>query len=275
MLDFFLWLITFAVTAWLGIVLVLFAFQRSFLYHPADNPETPEALGVGEMRVVEFVTADGLKLFAWYAESAAAETPVLVLYHGNAGTLAMRAFKARAFLDAGFGVMLVEYRGFGGNPGRPTEQGLYEDGRAARRWLAAQGVPPERQILYGESLGTGVAVQMAIEEPPAAVVLEAPYTSITDVAAGIYPIVPVRLLTWDRYDSLSKIAGLKAPLLVVHGHRDRVVPFALGQRLFEAAPEPKRSVFLPQADHNSLYDWGAAEGILTFLRELGANGVSR
>lgn len=274
-MDVLVWLASFAAATYVGVVLLLFVFQRNFLYHPAPPPEPPAALGVGEMRVVRFPTADGLELFAWYAPPSRPDGRVLVYLHGNAGTVAMRAFKARLFLDAGFGVLLVEWRGFGGNPGRPSEQGLYADARGALAWLAGQGVPAARVMLYGESLGSGVAVQMAVEQPPAALVLEAPFTSIAEAAGHYYPFVPVRLLVRDRFDSLAKIGGLRAPLLVVHGERDAVIPFDLGRRLFEAAPPPKEAAFLRQADHNDLYAWGAGQRVLAFLRDLDASGVSR
>lgn len=264
------WLVVVVAAAYLLIVSTLFAAQRSLLFQPADDAESPAAMGVAEMRTVTVRTADGLDLLAWYGAPRQPDAPVIAYFHGNAGTIAQRAFKARLFLDAGYGVLLMEYRGYGGNPGRPSEAGLYEDGRAALRWLESQGVPPQRLIVYGESLGTGVAVQLAVEARPAALILEAPYTSIPDVAAGLYPLVPVRLLARDRFDSLAKIADLQAPLLVVHGHSDQVVPFSLGKRLFEAAPQPKQAVFLPQANHGNLYDWGAGGAILAFLRQTAA-----
>lgn len=257
-------LAAFVALAYVGIAVVLVLAQRALMYHPASMNDAPAAMGVAEMTVVRLVTADGLDLASWYAPPQPG-APVVVYYHGNAGNIAMRAFKARRFLDAGFGMLLVGYRGFGGNPGRPSEHGLYADGRAALDWLAGQGIDGGRVVIYGESLGTGVAVQMAVERPPAALVLEAPFTSATDVAAAIYPFLPVRLLMRDRFDNLAKIQALAAPLLVVHGEADRIVPFRFGKRLFEAAPQPKQAVFLPQANHNDLYDWGAGDAIVEFL----------
>lgn len=261
-------MISFAITGaliYVSVVGGLAVLQRDLLFRPSGLPASPAAAAVPEMRPVAVRTADALEIVGWYAPPPSPGRPVVVLYHGNAGHLGMRAFKARAFLDAGFGVWLAGYRGYGGNPGSPSEEGLYADARAALDHLAAGGIGGERVVLYGESLGTGVAVQMATERPVGAVVLEAPYTTIPDVAAGIYPFAPVHLLARDRFDSIAKISRIGAPLLVLHGERDRVVPIDLGRRLFEAAVSPKRGVFLPQPGHNDLYDWGALEHVLGFL----------
>lgn len=257
-------IVTTGALAYASVVGTMAFFQRDLLFRPFGLPGAPAAAAVPEMAPATVRTADGLDLTGWYAPTPAGR-PTVVLYHGNAGHLAMRAFKARRFLDAGFGVWLAGYRGYAGNAGRPTEAGLYADGRAVLDHLAGLGVAGGGLILYGESLGTGVAVQMATERPVAAVVLEAPYTTIPDVAAGRYPFLPVRLLARDRFDSLSKVGRLTTPLLVVHGERDAVVPVRLGRRLFEAASGPKQGVFLPQPGHNDLYDWGAAEHVLAFL----------
>ncbi len=264
---------TFGAGAYIGILGLMFALQRQLMYHPTAIVEQPVAAGVPEMTVVDLPTADGLRLTAWYAPPWRSEAPVVAYYHGNGGNIAMRAFKARLLLDAGYGVLLVEYRGFGGNPGIPNEQGLYDDGRAALAWLREQDIAHERIVVYGESLGSGVAVQMAVEQPAAAVILEAPFTSVVDVAAGIYPLIPVRLLMRDRYDNLAKIERLQAPMLLIHGQRDDVVPFRMGERLYEAAPDPKQALFLPYADHGDLYDWGAGQGVVDFLAAIENGGL--
>lgn len=232
----------------------LFVFQRALIYLPMDMPGTPSRHGVPEMRAVAARSADGLALAGWFAPPRAPGTPVVVLFHGNAGNLASRSFKARAFLDAGLGVMLAGYRGYGGNPGAPSEEGLFADGRAALDFLAAQGIEAGDVVLYGESLGSGVAVRMASERRVAAVILEAPYTSLPDVASFHYPFVPVGWLARDRFDSVSRIAAIAAPLLVVHGDRDEVIPIALGQRLFAAAAEPKRAQWIAGGSHNDLWE---------------------
>ncbi|MCR4378863.1 MAG: alpha/beta hydrolase [Rhodospirillales bacterium] len=258
-----------------GAVLVVMAvFQRSFLYYPGALETTPAQSGVPQMQTVRITTEDGLSLLAWVQPPHDAAKPWVVIFHGNAGTLAGRAFKARRFLDAGYGALLVEYRGYGGNPGSPTEAGLFSDARAALVYLAGQGVAGKQVVLYGESLGTGVAVAMAAEvaqagNPVAAVLLEAPFTSTVDVAARHYPFLPVRLLMKDRFDSLSRIQGIQAPLFIAHGARDGTVPQDLGRKLFAAAVEPKDALWLDGAEHNDLFDHGLGAAVLLFLKSHG------
>lgn len=251
-------------------VVVLFVFQRSLIYHPHDETPDPAAYGVPEMQVVFLDTADGLTLRSWYRPNAD-RRPTIVYFIGNGGHIGHRADKVRPYLDAGYGVLLAGYRGYGGNEGSPSEAGLFADGEAALAFLEAQGVDRASVVVYGESLGTAVAVQLAGRAGGGprfgAVVLEAPFTSMADAAAYHYPYVPARYLVRDRYDSLSRIGGLSAPLLVVHGEDDRTVPPAQGRRLFAAAPAPKQHAWIAGAGHNDLYDHGAAAVILRFIDE--------
>lgn len=263
--------------AYLVVVGALYVFQRHIMYYPMGEMPQPASAGVGEMEAVRARTADGLELTGWLAEPADADRPVVVLFHGNAGHIGDRAFKARPFLDAGYGVYLVEYRGYGGNPGSPSEEGLYADGRAAFEVLRGRGLPPARWVLYGESLGSGVAVHLAGElaragEPVAAVVLEAPFTSMGEAAATHYPWVPARTLVRDRYDSLGKIDAIGARLLVVHGTADEVVPVEQGRRLYAAAAEPKQARWIDGAGHNDLFSHDAVRIILEFLQNPAASG---
>ena len=244
---------------WLG--------QRRLIYLP-DRVVPERALaGAEDMDEVRLATADGLALLAWYRAPGDASKPCLVYFHGNSGHLGMRASKVRAYLDAGVGVLLPAWRGFSGNPGQPTEAGLYADGEAALEFLAGYGIAAPRLVLYGESLGTGVAVEMAVRHGAHAVVLEAPFTSVPDVARHRFPIFPVAAIVADRFNSLAKIARLGTPLLLLHGTADRVVPTRFGRRLFAAAAEPKRAHFIEGAAHNNLYDFGAADRVLAFLAE--------
>ena len=251
-----------------GVVGGMYLIQRSLMYHPVGDLPAPAAVGLGDMEAVTLRTADGLELVSWYRPAARPELPELVFFTGNAGNISWRAERIRRFLDAGFGVLLVSYRGFGDNPGKPTEAGLYADGRAALAFLEAREVPGERIALFGESLGTGVAVRMASEHEVGAVVLESPYTSTADVGQRAYPIIPVKLLMKDRFDSLSRIATIDAPLLVIHGEADRVIPAVLGRELFAAAVEPKTAVFIPGATHDSLDAFGASGIEIEFLKQI-------
>ena len=247
----------------------LFLVQRNLLYFPADGVPAPAETVVPEMVVVSLTTADGLELDSLYAPADAGR-PTIVYYCGNGGHIGMRDAKVRSYLDAGFGVLLVGYRGYGDNPGSPTEEGFYADGRAALGFLRESGVDPRMWVLYGESLGGGVAVQMAFEQtqtgdPVGAVVLEAPFTSVGDVAQAHYPFIPARWLVRDRFDSASKIARVGSRVYIVHGESDRIVPVRYGRRLFAAAPEPKEMRIVSGAGHNDLYDFDVPEGVIAFL----------
>jgi fermentation-respiration switch protein FrsA (DUF1100 family) len=179
--------------------------------------------------------------------------------------MSARHWRIRRGQKMGYGVLLVEYRGYGGNAGSPSEEGLYTDGRAALDWLSSRGVLSTSAILYGESLGSGIAVKLATERKVAGVILEAPFTSTTDVAASIYWMFPVRWLIWDRYDSLSRIKEINAPLLVMHGGADEVVPQAHGRALLDAALEPKLGYFPPEANHQDLVLHGAHDQVDDFI----------
>ncbi len=239
--------------------------QRDMIYHPDPSRSTPVEAGVPEMVPVPLKAPGGGVVTSWYAPPGQDDRATVVLFHGNAGTGAGRAHKARALLDAGYGVFLAEYRGYGGNPGRPSEQGFYADGRAIVQWLASRGTGATRLVFYGESLGSGVAMEMARSFTPRAVVLECAFTSLPDLAPPYIIPALARALMTDRYDNLSKVRDLKAPLVVVHGDRDDVVPVAMGHALLNQADTVKEGIFLPQGRHNDLWDHGAGLRILDFL----------
>ncbi|MBX9635277.1 MAG: alpha/beta hydrolase [Magnetospirillum sp.] len=236
------------------------------IYHPGSDRGEPAQSGVAEMIPVPVRTEDGLVVTGWYAPPTQPQSVTIALFHGNAGTIAHRAHKARMLLDAGYGVFLVGYRGYGGNPGRPSEAGLYSDARAALAWLQARGVPENRLVAYGESLGTGIAVQMMTEHPSlAALVLEAPFTSLPNLAPPYLMPGFADMLMVDRYDSLSKITANPAPLLILHGEHDGVVPVSMGRQMFAAASGEKEGAFLSRAGHNDLWDHGGGERVVEFL----------
>ena len=265
------WLISVLATCAVGygvVVAAAYFGQRALMYFPAPSLTTPGAAGAPEMQVVMLQIADGHDLASWYARPSQADCPVILYLHGNGGSIAGRVHKVRPFLEAGHGLLLLSYRGYGGNPGRPSERGLYADGRAALEFLNANGISLERIVVLGESLGSGVAVRLAAERVLAALILEAPFTSATDVGQRSYPFLPVRVLLKDRYDSLSRIGAISVPLLVVHGQRDRTVPVDLGRRLFDAAPKPKEGVFPAAAGHNDLFEHGATDIELAFVRRV-------
>ncbi len=237
----------------LFIILVFFTycFQRYLIYFPSPTIPQPHDFGATDLTVLKLQTKDNLSLNAWY-KSASANHPTVLILHGNAGTIGNRMALAREFINAGFGVLLLEYRGYGGNKGSPTEQGLYNDGQAAVSFLTQQGVKPTQLVLYGESLGTGVASKLATESPSCALILQSPFTSLTSIAHYSYPWIP--LDPWDKFDSLSRIQEINTALLILHGIKDPIVPYSEGLTLFKAAAEPKQMLSFQNYGHNNLWD---------------------
>ncbi|GIH78056.1 alpha/beta hydrolase [Planobispora longispora] len=223
-------------------------FQRSLIYLPDRSPVPPAAAVLPGARDVTLTTADGLRLGAWYVPAAGSARGVSVLVAGgNAGNRAHRAPLARALAARGLSVLLLDYRGYGGNPGRPSEAGLALDVRAAREHLARSG---DAVIYFGESLGAAVVTELAAEHPPTALLLRSPFTDLADAGQVNYPFLPVRPLLWDRFPVTEHVAGVRAPTTVVFGSRDTIVPARLSRAVAEAAPGLVRSVEIAGAGHN-------------------------
>lgn len=241
----------------LGIGALLLLFEKRLIYFPfREHEATPAGLGLAHEELA-LVAEDGVKLHGWFLPAKSSRLTLLVC-HGNAGNVSHRLDRALLVqARLGMDVLLFDYRGYGRSEGSPDEAGTYRDGRAAWRSLRDRGHAPGRIVLFGESLGSGVAVQLALENPGArALVLESPFTSVPDMARAVYPFLPVWPLVRTRYDNLAKAKGLRLPLLVLHGERDDIVPFAQGRRVFEAAPPPKRFFPIPGAGHNDTYAVG-------------------
>src|SRR5262249_36622995 len=239
-------------------------FQRQLLYFP--DKTRPGLAGLEQLGVREAVlsTEDGLLLLSWYLPSHPGR-PVIAYFHGNGGHIGYRVERLLRFAREGYGVLMPEYRGYGGNPGTPSETGFYADGRAALGFLEREAVAPNRLVLYGESLGSGVAVELAAQHDVAALILEAPPTSVAEVAQCHFRFVPAARMVTDRFDSLSRIGNVKAPILVLHGERDRVVPVRYGRALLDAAPEPKEGWFAPEAGHEDLARYGGLDVVVSFI----------
>lgn len=230
-----------ALTAVLGVV---YLFQRSLIYLPSqDVPHAPE--GVEE---VTYETEDGLTLSAWFVRSTDNRGSVIV-FNGNAGNRANRLPLGQALADAGYSVLLTDYRGYGGNRGTPSEGTLALDAQAAFDYMADR-VGTDRLVYYGESLGAGVAIGLATERPPAALILRSPFTSLPDVASVHYPFLPTSLLLVDRYQNSERIGDVHAPTLFVAGTDDTIVPAGQTRELYEAASEPKELLMVEDAGHN-------------------------
>ncbi|MBM3547181.1 MAG: alpha/beta hydrolase [Alphaproteobacteria bacterium] len=254
--------------AWLLLLGLMFFGQRGLLYHPDPRPPDALELRQADFRPLAVRTTDGLGLEAWHRPAQPGRA-TLVLFQGNAGNLGDRIHLAMPLALRGYGIVLAPYRGYGGAPGKPTEEGLFRDARATLEALEAIGVSRDRIVLWGESLGGGIATWVATElKPVRALVLQAPFTSVWQRAGEIYPFVPARWLVLDRFDNLSRIAAVGAPLLIIHGEADGVIPASHGRRLLEAAREPKKGVFIPQADHNDLRAFAITDRIAEFLEGL-------
>ena len=245
-------------------VAALYFGQRSLLYLPDRTRPPLGPLAELGYREIALTTADGLSLLSWYRPPREGG-PAVAYFHGNGGNIGYRKDRMARFAEAGLGVLLLEYRGYGGNPGAPSETGLYADAAAALDFLHQAGIPASRLVIYGESLGSGVAVHMAAGQEIAALILETPFTRLADVASFHYPFVPVSVLLRSRFDSLSAIGRVTAPILVLHGEHDRVVPIRFGRAMLAAAPEPKEGWFSPDGGHEDLARFGALDAVFDFI----------
>ncbi len=249
-------------------VAFLAIFQRSFIYHPPRTPLDQRALQAAGYEALDQPVGGPATL--WFAPPRSPKAWTILFLHGNSGDIAGAIGKVSPLRGAGHGVLLVEYPGFSQVAGRPTQLSIVAQGIAALRALEARGVGGDRVVLWGESLGTGVAIQLAADNRVGGLILEAPFTAVADRAQEIYWWMPARRLVLDRFDSLARIRDIKAPVLVGHGEQDRVTPPDHGRRLLAAANEPKRGVFFPTGGHIDLVDHGLMSEILSFLAELPA-----
>jgi fermentation-respiration switch protein FrsA (DUF1100 family) len=240
--------------SYLVLVAIFFVAQRNLLYFPTRT-HTPlaEARANDSFREISAKTVDGVLLKAWYSP-ATAQRCTIVFFHGNADCLSTTAPIADPYIRAGYGFLLTEYRGYSGLPGSPTETGLYNDARALLRDLTARGVPSRQLILFGHSLGTGVAVEMASEFHVGGLLLLAPYLSIPKVAGVHFPFLPASLLALDRFNNEKKMPSIHVPLLIANGSVDEVIPQGQGLKLFSLANEPKEFHSIPLHGHNDVFD---------------------
>ncbi|SPB18168.1 alpha/beta hydrolase BEM46 [Caballeronia novacaledonica] len=261
-----LWILLLAIALIYTVALAGLYWLQGRLVYPLEQIEAfKNAELEARTEAVSIRTADGLDLTVRYQAPGNKAAPTIILFHGNGEDLAQRGHIALEMIEAGYGVLLAEYRGYGGNPGRPHEAGLYADARAAHAYASARS---SNVVLHGYSLGSGVAVQLASEAKIHALMLEAPFTSIVDVAAKRFRLFPVRLLARDRYESLSKIASVRAPILIYGGTKDGVIPPAHFRRLFDAARGNKHLALIEDADHLDVWTKGGREHVMQFLASL-------
>ncbi len=245
----------------------MFLLQRRMMYFPSHNNPEPTAVGLLDVSVETLTTQDGERLTLWY-KPAVKEQPTVLFFHGNAGEIGDRADRFAAYSASGFGVAFVSWRGYGSSTGTPSETGLVTDAHTAYDWIMAQGVTPDKLVIVGESLGSGPAVHVAAVRPVGAVVLGAPYTATVDVAAQRYPWLPVRLLMKDQFRSRDYIEGISAPLLILHGTEDTVIPFAHGQRLHAMATAPVTFIALENVGHEALFHPTTWAQEIAFIRDV-------
>ena len=236
------------ILAYIIIVLFTYLYQRKLLYHPSENNYTGDEIQFEYKEVFIEVDKD-IKLKSWFLEKDLKKYKTILYFHGNAGDLTNRVHKLNELYKLDVNILIISWRGFSGNPGKPTEENLYNDARKSVEWLNEAGIKNKNIILYGESLGTGVATELGQDNSFSGIVLESPFTSIADAAKIYYPYLPIDLLIKDRYDSLKKIKNINTPILIMHGKKDDVVPFKMGVELFEKANQPKFSYFSENDDH--------------------------
>ncbi len=258
------WLVVLVAVGYLGGLVVLFFAQRSFIFPiPQTKRTSPESAGFGVAEEHLLTTADGEKIIVWHVPAKPGHAVVLY-FHGNGDFLAGLVDRFRDITSDGTGLVAPSYRGYAGSSGRPSEEGLLSDAEAAYAFASAR-YGADRIVVWGFSLGSGVGVALAADQRIAKLVLEAPYTSIMEVAAGAFPFLPVRWLIRDQFRSDQRIARVTAPLLIMHGARDATIPISLGEQLFALAHEPKQFVRFPEGSHNDLGDHGAIETAAHFM----------
>ena len=258
------------VGVYLLVALVTYMGQRRLMYFPDTARTLPAQAGLPNVSERVLNTPDGARIVVWYGKAKPGQ-PTLLYFHGNGGGLADRAERFRRFMGQGWGVYMMAYRGYAGSTGYPTEANNVADARLAYGALVQEGVLPESIIVYGESLGTNLATRVASEKVSAGLILEAPYTSVLDIALTDYPFLPVRLLLSDRYETDKVLPQVKVPLLIIHGKEDGVIPVSMAQKLAKLANEPKRLVIFPEGDHSDLYVNGnnALPVVRDWIRGLG------
>ena len=253
MVKFFYNSIIIIILIYIIIVIFVYIFQRNLLYHP--NVKNFAGFEINKINFsyqrLKIINEDKIELIAWLHEKDLIKKKTLIFFHGNAGHLDNRNYKLNELSKFDINFIILAWRGFSGNKGSPNEQGLYQDANSVIKWLINKGVKEENIILYGESLGTGVAVEVSQNKNFAGIILEAPYTSMVELAKKYYPFLPVRLLLKDKFETIKKVKNLKSPVLIMHGGADRIVPFYMGRKIFDEI-ETKKFAYFPKYDHHMM-----------------------
>ena len=251
--------------AYLIVVMFIYFYQRKLLYHPSENNYLDETNLNHKIEKI-YVQSD-TKLISWYYNNNKSYKTIL-FFHGNAGRLDNRVYKLNELAKLNINYLIVAYRGFSGNQGKPSEVGIYKDSDAAKKWLNENGVADKNIILYGESLGTAVAVDLASKNDFAGIILESPFTSMIKLAKKYYPYLPVKILLKDKYDSENNLNKINMPILIMHGHKDTIVPFEMGKEMFNKSNKPKYYYFNNLDDHMMDYNKQLMTNINKFIKSL-------
>jgi len=255
------------VLAYFIIILFVYFYQRNLLYHPSENNYLNDKITFNYEEI--FIETDKkIKLKSWFIKKDLNKFKTILIFHGNAGNLFNRVYKLNELNKLDVNILLISWRGFSGNKGKPTEKNLYRDADEAVKWLNNQGVISKNIILYGESLGTGVATELGTSNAFGGIILESPFTSIANAAKIYYPYLPVNIILKDRYNSISKIKNITTPILIMHGKKDNIVPQKMGLELYEKANQPKFSYFPENDDHMMEYNDNLLNSIKLFINKI-------
>ena len=266
-MNYLIHILSIIVLGYFTLIILTYIFQRNLLYHPKINNYYGHELSAAVEKII-IATQDNVKLLSWYHNKNLDNNKTLLFLHGNAGSLENRIEKLNHFGNMKLNFLIVAWRGFSGNKGKPNERGLYEDARGAIKWLNSKGITEKNIIIYGESLGTGVAIEISQSKNFAGIILESPFTSMIDVGKDKYPFLPVRLLLKDKYESDKKIKNIKSPILIMHGKVDNIVPFYMGNKIYELANEPKYFYVQEYGDHMMDYDERLLNELKKFIQSL-------
>lgn len=255
------------ILAYIGITIFIYFYQRNLLYHPSENNYLNDKITF-EYEELFINTDENISLKSWFIKKDLSKFKTILFFHGNAGNLLNRVHKLNELNKLDVNILLISWRGFSGNKGKPTEKNLYRDADESVKWLNNQGVISKNIILYGESLGTGVATELGTSNAFGGIILESPFTSIANAAKIYYPYLPVSIILKDRYDSIGKIKNINTPIFIMHGKMDNIVPQQMGLELFEKANNPKYSYFPEDDDHMMNYNKQLLNEIKQFINKI-------
>ena len=259
--------VIYALIAYLIIGFALYFNQRRLTFRRSKKPNSPEYYNLTNVSEEFIVITNKIRLLSWLSKPKN-NKPTIIFFHGNSFDIGERAHKIKFFIEKGYGILLHAYRGFSGNKGDPTEKSIYNDAKVVVDWVKKNILINENNIiLYGESLGTAVAIELGQYKKYKGIILEAPFTSVSELAQKMYPIYPVKYLIWDKFDNISKINNLISPLLVLHGKNDEIVPFSMGKKIYEEYKNKKDYVFIDEGMHNNLYDYGIVNKVIEFINK--------